>query len=318
MDLYALLKLLADGEYHSGSALGHELGVSRTAIWKSLAKLEEIGIPVSSQKGLGYCVPGGLDLLDADYIVSLLPSSLSSRVQLEVFSTLESTNQYLLDVDCLPESGYRFCVAERQTGGRGRRGRQWFSPMAKNIYLSCGFQYTGGVEGLAGLSLVVGIACTEAMVSLGIEGLSIKWPNDIWLHDRKLAGILVELRGEPTTGWQVVVGLGVNVWMERVDEDVVNQAWASLRDYPDLNRSEIVAVIIAHLTKALDEFAVTGFAAFLERWAENDALRGQEVAIVGGKVKGFAQGVDQTGALLLQDDTGVHAINAGEVSVRKQ
>ncbi len=316
MESYELLKQLADGAYHSGSALGREFGVSRTAVWKALSKLESLGVRVESHKGLGYRIPGGLDLLDDTSIKQKMVADVRSRSDIELLFTTESTNALLLIAPSLPLDSYRFCIAEQQTAGRGRRGRQWFSPMASNIYMSCGFQFEGGVERLCGLSLVAGIACADALASVGVKGLSIKWPNDVWLNEKKLAGILVELRGEPTTGWQVVVGLGLNVWMTEESGGVIDQPWSALSDYPELTRNELVAKLAECMVVAFDQFREHGFSYFLARWAEYDALKGREVMLLGSEQVGVARGVDHSGALLLERAGSLQEVNAGEVSVR--
>ena len=179
-----LLQLLSDGKNHSGQELAGLLGVSRTAIWKQLAKLEALGLELISQTGKGYCLVGGLDLLDADMIGKGLSEAVSqSLTKLSVVSTIDSTNALLMRQE--PTLGVAACLAEYQTAGRGRRGRQWVSPFASNIYLSLRISNNSGLGAFEGISLAVGVAVARALSELGVAGVKLKWPNDILWSAKK-------------------------------------------------------------------------------------------------------------------------------------
>ena len=173
MSLQNLLRALSDGEFHSGDQLGEASGVSRTAIWKQLKKVEELGVPLESIKGKGYRIVGGLDLLDKEAIQCALTSP-CLITQLAVFSVIDSTNaqamKWALDGD---KTGY-VCTAEQQTAGRGRRGRKWVSPYGSNIYLSVVWQFSGGASALEGLSLAIGVAVVSALAKAGVNGVQLK------------------------------------------------------------------------------------------------------------------------------------------------
>ena len=165
---------------------------------------------------------------------------------------------------------------------------------------------------------MVGIACAKALESLGVQGLQLKWPNDVWLDQRKLAGVLVELRGEPTTAWQVVVGVGLNVHMSAELGADIEQPWISLSEIKRFSRNDLAIAMIGRLYECIEQFKDTGFSAFLSDWASFDALKGKRVTINDGAKQGIAVGVDVTGALLLDAGSGIESVNAGEVSVRAQ
>ncbi|HEY0894151.1 MAG TPA: biotin--[acetyl-CoA-carboxylase] ligase, partial [Cellvibrio sp.] len=186
--LRQILALLADGELHSGEELGLLLGVSRAAVWKHLQKLEGLGIRLLSIKGRGYCIDGGLDLLDLEKIEAQIHSSLP--IKLNLFPQIDSTNAYLMRHT---NPALQVCLAESQSAGRGRRGRVWVSPFAQNIYCSIGWGFEGGVAALEGLSLAVGLVIVRTLQCYGIAGLELKWPNDVLYHDHKLAGVLIEM-----------------------------------------------------------------------------------------------------------------------------
>lgn len=314
----ALLQALADGEFHSGSELGEILGVSRTAVWKSLQKLEALGLRVETVKGRGYRLERALDLLDASRILSALPELARSMLELRVFQCTSSTNSDASAwLGSSTTDAYCVVLAEQQTAGRGRHGRVWVSPFAQNLYLSLAYELKGGVEALSGLSLVVGIALIRTLQALGVEDVALKWPNDVWMQGRKLAGVLVELQGEATSGWRVVIGIGLNVHMRDEDGQTIDQPWISLDAAKVVSRNELAARLIDTLLAVLHEFSRKGFAAFVAEWSAFDALAGSRVQMDGGRVVGVARGIDATGAFLLQPDQGeLMVVNAGEVSVR--
>ena len=180
MELVKLLNCLADGAYHSGVELGEAQGVTRTAVWKALGKLEEMGVSLESTKGKGYRIKGGLDLLDRDFILAHI-TELSLPVRsLFLLQSIDSTNSYLMtESHNADPDDYIVCMAERQTAGRGRRGRIWHSPYAKNLYISLSFNLPGGVESLDGLSLALGVAVANCLSARGVQDIGLKWPNDI-------------------------------------------------------------------------------------------------------------------------------------------
>lgn len=320
MDLIALLSCMADGEYHSGVELGGKLNVSRTAVWKALGKLEGLGVCLEKTKGKGYRIKGGLDLLNREHILANLDRYSALLHELHLVQSIDSTNSYLMSSsDCANPKLYVACMAERQTAGRGRRGRVWHSPYAKNIYLSLSFNLQGGGESLDGLSLALGVAVARCLSQEGVLGVGLKWPNDILVGGKKLAGILVELKGEAEQGWKVVVGLGLNVLMTNAERDVIDQPWvsiASLSNARAKSRSEWSALLVKNIISTIELFKVNGFKGVKSEWDRYDALSKKPVMVVGGDVSGVCEGVDERGRLLVRVDGDLKIINAGEVSVR--
>jgi len=320
MDLVALLNCLADGEYHSGVELGHKLGVSRTAVWKSLSKLEGFGVCLEKTKGKGYRVAGGLDLLSRESVLEQLKSCSGLLHDFYLLQSIESTNTYLMSDDSnINPSQYIVCMAERQTAGRGRRGRVWHSPYAKNIYLSLSFNLQGGSESLDGLSLALGVAVARCLSEQGVAGIGLKWPNDILVNGEKLAGILVELKGEAEQGWKVVVGLGLNVLMTGLEGSKIDQPWVSLVSLSKTQvntRSEWGGLLIESIIATIELFRVQGFKGVKSEWDRYDALFQKPVMVIGSNLQGECEGVDERGRLLMRVDGGLKVVNAGEVSVR--
>ena len=320
-----LLQRLATGPL-SGDLLAREAGLTRAAVWKRIETLRDAGIAIAAMPGRGYRLEQPLDLLDADDIHAALPDALAPQlVSLEIAWSLDSTNSELLRRE-LPAQGCAVLLAERQTGGRGRRGRSWASPLAAHVYLSIGRHFEGGLARLGGLSLVAGIAACEALRELGYAQVGLKWPNDLVIADsrgglRKLGGLLVEGGGEHGGAARAVIGLGVNVRMPQAMAAGIDQPWidlAGLADAPP-SRNAVVAQLLKHLLPALAVFDADGLAGFLPRFAALDALAGREVEIHEGTQRWSATslGIAADGALRVRDGQGrERQVHAADVSLR--
>ena len=316
-----LLPLLADGAFHSGQELADHLGISRTAVWKQLRKLKDLGLEFEVNKGQGYRIPGGLDLLARDRVLQhMSPAARSQLFDLEVHSSLDSTNAELLRrLDAGAVSGLA-CTADIQTAGRGRRGRTWVSPFASNIYLSLAWEFEGGVAALEGLSLAVGVAVVDALESLGVNGVTLKWPNDLLFRGAKLGGILIEMVGDVAGSCQVVVGLGLNVRMPDESARGIDQAWTELHAIcaEPPGRNPLLAALLENLLDLMGGFERSGFAPWRERWQQLDSFAGQPVVVSSGEQRtaGTCMGIDDTGALVLKVGEMMQVFHGGEVSLR--
>jgi BirA family biotin operon repressor/biotin-[acetyl-CoA-carboxylase] ligase len=323
MDDRDLLARLAAGPA-SGDRLAREAGTSRAAIWKRIEALRAAGIAISAQAGVGYALERPLDLLDADAIRSgLSEEALGELAALGLAWTLDSTNTELLRRNT-PLRGTEVLLAERQTGGRGRRGRTWASPLAAHLYLSLARHFSGGLARLGGLSLVAGVAAAEALHALGHGRVRLKWPNDLVVEDgaalRKLGGLLVEGGGEHGGPVRAVIGLGLNVHMPQAHAVAIDQPWCDLRTLGEARpRNAIAACVLSHLLPALATFDREGFEPFLARFAAVDALAGRDVVLHlhDGPRTAVAEGLAPDGALRVRlDDGEVRVVHSGEVSVR--
>lgn len=261
-----------------------------------------------------------MELLEKQRILAGLPAM--ARETLASFAVLEevdSTNRFLMEDEAFAGSGVHACVAEAQTAGRGRRGRAWVSPFGANLYLSVVRAFTTVPESLQGLSLATGVAVARAMSTLDVDGISLKWPNDILLGGRKLGGILLETSSPNAGPSRVVTGIGINVEMpDEVGADI-DQPWTDLAAhdlYPGRNR--LASCVLAKLLVAQAQFIESGFEAFRRDWENLDALRDREVVLHAGSSSrsGTARGVDATGALLLEVDGRRERVLSGDVSLR--
>tara|TARA_Y100001934_G_scaffold10004_1_gene13061 strand:- start:1953 stop:2918 length:966 start_codon:yes stop_codon:yes gene_type:complete len=311
-----LIRLLADGQFRSGSELGEALGISRAAIWKRIQRLEEFGLALESVKGKGYRLAQPVDLIDP----LSLQTVLAERAQLHYQWVTESTNADALAIRG-PVRRPQVFVTECQTAGRGRRGRQWQSPFAANLYFSIRFPVSGGFAALGGLSLAVGVAVAQALQELDPPlPITLKWPNDLQINGAKVGGVLIELAGEMDGQVDVVIGVGVNGRMTGHQARDIDQAWTDLASELAVmpSRTELAACVLTHLLEMLPLFARQGFAAFLDAFEEYDAVRGKEVQVQSGEqmMSGLAAGVVADGALRLETADGVREVYGGEVSLR--
>ncbi|HYM86199.1 MAG TPA: bifunctional biotin--[acetyl-CoA-carboxylase] ligase/biotin operon repressor BirA [Pseudoxanthomonas sp.] len=306
----------------SGDVLAREAGLTRAAMWKRVEALREAGVEIDAQPGRGYALRHAPELLDADAILGATPAHVRAGLaSLDIAWSLDSTNSELLRRDT-PAHGLAALLAERQTGGRGRRGKAWASPLAAHVYLSVSRQFGGGLARLGGLSLVAGVAAAEALYASGYDGVRLKWPNDLLVGDRKLGGLLVEGGGEHAGPVRAVIGLGINVRMPDRYAAGIDQPWIDLSRIAGVtpSRNAIAARLLAHLVPALDEFDAEGLAPFRARYARFDALAGREVAIHAGDGvhTGVAAGIAEDGALQVRIGDAQRVFHAGEVSVRPQ
>ena len=314
-----LLQRLIEGPV-SGDVLARDAGLTRAAMWKRIQALREGGVRIDAQAGRGYALAEPVELLDPERIrASLQAATVDALSSLDVAWSLDSTNSELLRRKA-PERGVEVLLAEQQTGGRGRRGRQWASPIASNLYLSLSRQFSGGLARLGGLSLVVGVAVAEALRQAGYGAVGVKWPNDLLAHGRKLGGILVEGGGEHGGPVRAVIGIGVNVRMPAPVAMTIDQAWTDLAGLGDgaPSRNALAAQLLDALLPALEQFDRDGLPPFLARYAALDVLAGRAITVHGpqGDEQGVADGIGDDGALRVRMDQGVRQVHAGEVSVR--
>ncbi len=317
-----ILQALASGECRSGAALARQAGITRAAIWKQIDALRAMGMPIQTQGRQGYCLPWPLELLDTGRIQSLLPDAGEGRPgPLELHWELDSTSSELQRRG-MGLTDLSMVLAERQSAGRGRRGRTWLSPPGLNLYLSCFKRFERGFAALNGLSLAVGVMVARALEQLQIKGIGLKWPNDIICDQGKLGGILIELVGEYQGPCAAVIGVGLNL---RLPEALRGQAGQPVADLAELNggtppsRNLAAACLSSQLASGLRRFERDGLAAFAEDWSTLDRLRDQPLRIEGSQhtFEGLGAGIDAQGALQIITPQGIQRVDSAEISVRR-
>lgn len=292
--------------------------MTRSAVWKAIKKLQTYGVRVNSVKSKGYALLEPLQLLEEESIQAHLQDD---SVLIDVFEIIDSTNTYLKKIKSSHQ--IRFCLSELQVQGRGRLQREWYSPFAKNIYLSCLYPFYQDVSELAGLSLVVGLAILTTLKKYVTDpALAVKWPNDIIHAGAKLSGTLIEIQAETHGVSHVVIGVGINVNMLQA-ENVISQSWTSLQKITGkyIERNVLCAELIKTLREYLKKFEEEGFAAFVDEWTQADCLTDRLISLshANQEITGKGLGVNQQGYLLLQmaDDT-LRAFSSGDTTILKK
>jgi BirA family biotin operon repressor/biotin-[acetyl-CoA-carboxylase] ligase len=322
-----LLHLLAKSEFISGTDLGAQLGISRSAIGKHIDALKQLGLDVFSVRGKGYKLSEPLSLLSHQAISEYVRKQVSQEhycqipqpLQLEVLNVVDSTNTYIKQNIAQLSQGAS-CIAEAQSAGRGRHGRQWISPFASSIYLSMYWRFSGGYQTLSGLSLVIGLAVNRTLMHFGITTGQLKWPNDIYINMQKIAGILIEVEGSVGDEVHCVIGLGLNV---NLPDDVtgIDQPFTDLQTHSQqavINRNHLTAQLILDIQSALTIFEASGLSSFISEWEALNVFAGKDITLLIGQqtVHGICKGIDAQGALRVMVDGEVKTFHGGEISVR--
>lgn len=322
---FPVLRLLNDGEFHSGVTIARDLGVSRASVSLALRGVEEFGLVVNKVHGRGYRLLEGLQWLDRELILTHLGQE-ARAFHLEILDTVESTNSLLLQRSSIKKNAGELSIAvlatELQTGGRGRRGREWHSGLGDGLTFSLVWRFQQGANLLSGLSLAVGVAIARVLRSSGVEDAALKWPNDVLIDGRKIAGILIELQGDMLGPTTAVIGIGINLKLSDSVKDRIDQSATDLYSVngktPD--RNHFMAALLLELTRVLKDFECHGFAPFREEWVRYHAFENQSVQLQmpdGSLQEGLVRGVGEDGSLILSTPLGDRIYNGGEISLRK-
>jgi BirA family transcriptional regulator, biotin operon repressor / biotin---[acetyl-CoA-carboxylase] ligase len=324
MTIGDLIRLLSDGEFHSGEQLGERLGVSRTAVWKQLKKLEALDIPLEAVKGQGYRLSEPLELLDGGAIVAgLSREGRQHLARLFIEETLPSSNAFIRQRFMQGAGHGEVCLVEQQSEGRGRRGRRWLTPWGGALMLSLGWRVESGVAALEGLSLAVGVVLAQVLERHGVSP-KLKWPNDVLLEGAegrlgKLAGILVEISGDAAGPCEVVVGMGINVSLPPSFREKIEQPVAAVHDQASgLSRNRLAVELLEELLPLMAKYERQGFPAWQAEWNARHAFAGCEVEVRRGDqcLTAVAESVDEAGNLWVSRAGQRERLVGGEISVR--
>ncbi len=255
----------------------------------------------------------------ASILAGMDPVICKQLTGLNIEASLDSTNSALQRLP-LAQQHATAILAEFQSAGRGRRGRQWHSPHGRNLYLSLGWKFENHLAELGCLPLVLALSAAQALARAGLKGHRVKWPNDLLLDGRKLCGCLVEVKGDAKGPCHAVLGVGINVFMpESEAANEIDQPWTDLHSrLPACSRNKLATLLLEELIKQLLLFAEQGFTPFRDTWAKMDGLNGRVVNVDAGNssLQGTARGIDNQGALLLDTGKEVLSLHVGEVSVK--
>lgn len=276
---FQALRRLADGRFHSGEEVARDLGRSRATLSEALKRVPDLGVEIFSVRGRGYRLAEPIEFLDEAVIRRRIAST---GVTLQVVDEIDSTSTKLLEMAAAGAPSGTCLAAEWQSAGRGRRGRSWVSALGGSLTFSLLWRFERGAGHLAGLSLAVGVAVARALAACGVERVQVKWPNDVVVDFRKLAGILVETSGEMQGPSVAVIGVGVNfrlgeTVLERIDQPVIDVAHCAPQPP---SRSALLGEMLAHLAPALGDFESRGFGGVRDAWRALHAFQGRRVRVI--------------------------------------
>jgi len=315
-----VLRQLSSNAFRSGEEIAQQLNISRASVWQALRGMDRHGIKLFRLPGRGYRLAEPLHWLDAEAVRAALGDK-ASLIDVEVVETALSSNSILMQKAALGAKHGSCLAVELQTGGRGRRGRTWHATLGGSLTFSLLWRFTRGASCLSGLSLAVGVALMRALHHAGVSTARLKWPNDVLHENRKLAGILIELQGDMLGPSAAVIGIGLNLKLSEQARTNIDQPATDLAALASNlpSRSQLLALILYHLSDVLQQFEAQGFVALREEWTRHHAYHRQPVRILmpdGSTHHGTVSGVTGDGALLVCDQDGEHRFTAGEVSMR--
>lgn len=314
---FSALKQLSSESFCSGETLARTLGLSRASVHNQIERARSLGIAVHAVRGMGYRLALPCSWLDD----SRLNADAPPGFYIQLHQVLESTNNALLTQAQRGQFHKHVLVSEWQSGGRGRRGRNWISPLGGGLTFSVLWRFNRPLTALSGLSLAVGVALVRGLRALGLVHAGVKWPNDILVGDGKLAGILIETQGDMLSAASAVIGIGLNVraWSGELGE--VSDPVATLEGVlgRHVDRNTVLLVLLAQLDAVLTIFDGQGFAAFQEEWTALHAWHERRVRVLQGNGEAFegeVQGIDEAGVLLIKAGDLICRVHSGDVSLR--
>jgi BirA family biotin operon repressor/biotin-[acetyl-CoA-carboxylase] ligase len=317
---FSLLRLLSDGEFHSGEKMAQQLGVSRASVNNALQHVDQYGLTLFSVRGRGYQLVDAPQWLDEKKVSAGLITP--DLFHIEIADTATSSNTVLLQRAALGASNGSVLAVEWQSAGRGRLGRPWHSGLGNALTFSLLWRFKLGLSALSGLSLAVGVAMIRALNKLGVTGVGLKWPNDILTPRGKLAGILIEAQGDMLGPSVVVIGIGLNLCLPKTVAQQIDQPVSDLlqtvTEMPE--RNHLLALLLQELANMLSAFAEQGFSPLHAEWESYHAYQNKQVKMLlpdGSQVVGMVIGVNSDGALRVETKQGVQIFNAGEISLRE-
>ena len=311
----ALLRELSHAHFSSGAVLAEKHGVSRSAVSEALKDAATLGIEIFSLTRKGYRLAAPLDLLDVSAV------TLPSGCTLVIPFTLPSTNSELMQQAGAGAASGLVIATEVQSAGRGRRGRVWHSRIGDSLTFSMLWRCDRGAAQLGGLSLVVGLAMVEALREVGLTRAMLKWPNDIWVDNEKLGGVLIETQGDMLGPTAAVIGVGLNVHLSPAAKRAIDQPATAISSHlaATPSRSALLAACVSHLARALKKFNRDGFAPFRAPWLACHALHQTRVRVLqanGVAFEATVADVGLDGTLIVNRDGLTMALNSAEISLR--
>ena len=315
---YKLLKVLSDGNLHSGQKIADQMGVSRTAVWKHLKKIRSKSLDVYTVRGKGYRLEGPLELLQEDLIAKKIRKEVSQYLHsVQVVYETDSTNNILLEQQDVQG---RVIIAEYQHAGKGRGENIWLSGLAGSLCLSIGWHYEAIPSNFNAISLATGVVLARCIEKFTGVTIQLKWPNDLIHHRSKLGGVLIESRGQHAGIVDVVVGIGINFRLPTPLRQMISQNVTDLSSLwgETLSRNDIAAEIINETVNLLSTFPERGFNHYIDEWRMRDSGKDCEASLYlpGKQINGRIVDIDENGNLIMSTNDSLIKFGSGELSLR--
>ena len=314
--------LKENGGFLSGTYIASRLGVTRAAVWKAIRLLKKDGYLIESSPAKGYRLRRSPDLCIPDLRRILPPGSVIGR-EILFFESVSSTNTVAMEMAAQGCAEGTIVMAETQTTGKGRLGRSWISPAGKNLYMSIVLRPAMSPRDATALTLLSAVACASAIRSFSSVAVTIKWPNDIIVGDRKLGGILTEIKADIDRITHAVVGIGINVNLSIADmSDEIKDIATSVIDQTGepSSRTELAGEVIKEFNKWYGLLMTRGKKVIIDEWLALSSTIGKHVLVSSGKVhlEGSAEGIDDEGLLILKLADGTYRkVSAGDVIITR-
>jgi BirA family transcriptional regulator, biotin operon repressor / biotin---[acetyl-CoA-carboxylase] ligase len=319
-DIVGLFK--ENGNFLSGSDIASHLGVTRAAVWKSIRLLKKDGYVIESMPAKGYRLNRSPDLCIPE-LIKLLPQATIIGNKLLFFASVSSTNAVAMEMASQGCPEGTIVMAETQTAGKGRLGRSWISPPGKNLYISIVLRPAISPRDATALTLLSAVACISAIRQSYSVAATIKWPNDIIVENRKLGGILTEIKADIDRITHAVVGIGINVNLTRADmPDEIKAIATSIIDQTGelSSRTDLAAAVIREFDKWYGLLMNKGKQVVIDEWLSLSSTIGKHVMVATGRalLEGYAEGIDDEGLLILKLADGTyHKVSAGDVTLAR-
>lgn len=318
-----VISLLKTDHYVSGELIAKELGLSRTSVWKTVKKVSKLGIVSDAASGKGYTLSRDIKLLNKIAIESGLNIEAKNLFKINVEGVVGSTNTVLFDAAKQGERlDFNVLVAEQQTHGKGRLGREWITPFAHQLALSCHLKIDTGMSSLYGASIAAGICVIDSMNSIGITELGLKWPNDIYTKDnKKVGGILIEMQQEAEGPIHLVLGIGINCLHSSAFDEVSDVEVSSLESFGKTTDRNILCSEILNSISSLYIDIIKGkpLDSYFAKWNDCNIYQDKKIIIKknsGEELVGADVGIDNDGALLVDVDGEIQKIFGNLCSIR--
>jgi len=307
------------GSWVSGEEISRELGITRTAVWKNVNILRDTGYIIESSNKSGHRLTSSNNILNEFAIRKNLKTSVFGKGDIRIFETTDSTNIEAFNLAAAGAPEGSIVIANRQKAGKGRMGRAWSSPAGKNVYISVILR-PGIPPYLAPrLTIVTAVALSDTLIESGVPGHRIKWPNDILVGDKKISGILTEMKGDTDSIEFIITGIGININ-------------ASLADYPpelhstvtSLNiilnrttdRNDFTALLLSNLEKYYNRFLMGEFSGILSTWKERADIINREIKVqqFNETFTGRVIDLNEDGNLLVDTGMEIKTVNSGDIN----